>query len=70
MIRYGSFHFLKNEIAYKENMSDRTNSYKYDAVPYHPHYLFDNVDWHEKNANASVKTSERLDTKILKRPAI
>lgn len=47
--------FFEERIAYKENMSDRTDSYKYDAVPYRPHHLFDNVDWHEKNANAALK---------------
>lgn len=47
--------FFEKRIAYKENMSDRTNSYKYDALPYHSHYIFDNVDWHEKNANAALR---------------
>ncbi len=47
--------FFEERIAYKENMSDRTDSYKYDAVPYRPHYLFDNIDWHEKNANAALR---------------
>ena len=47
--------FFEERLAYKENMSDRTDSYKYDAVPYHPHYLFDNIDWHEKNANAALR---------------
>ncbi len=47
--------FFEERIAYKENMSDRTDSYKYDAVPYRSHHLFDNVDWHEKNANAALR---------------
>ena len=47
--------FFEERIAYKENMSDRTNSYKYDAVPYRPHHLFENVNWHEENANAALR---------------
>ena len=47
--------FFEERIAYKENITDRTDSYKYDAVPYHPHHLFDNVDWNEKNANATLR---------------
>ena len=47
--------FFEERIAYKENISDRTDSYKYDAVPNHPHHLFDNVDWNKKNANAALK---------------
>ena len=47
--------FFEERITFKENMSDRSDSYKYDAVSYHPHHLFDNVDWNEKNANAALR---------------
>lgn len=47
--------FFEERITFKENISDRSDSYKYDAVSYHPHHLFDNVDWNEKNANAALR---------------
>ncbi len=47
--------FFEERIAYKENVSDRADSYKYDAVPYHPHHLFDDVDWNEKSANTALR---------------
>lgn len=50
-----SISFFEERIAYKENISDRTDSYKYDAVPYHPHHLFDNVDWNEKNSYSALR---------------
>ena len=40
--------FFEERIAYKENMSERFDSYKYDAVPFHPHHLFNDIDWNEQ----------------------
>ena len=47
--------FFEERIAYNKKISDHSDSYKYDAVPYHPHHLFDNVDWNEKNSNAALR---------------
>ena len=47
--------FFEERIAYKENMSDRSDSYKYDAIPNHPHQLFNDIDWNRKNANDALR---------------
>lgn len=55
--------FLEKRIAYKENESKRYDSisdrpsewFKFDAVPHHPHYLFEDVDWNDQNALAALK---------------
>ena len=47
--------FFEERIAYKENKSDRSEMFKYDAVPYHPHHLFDDVDWNDKNPMTALR---------------
>ncbi|MYF55519.1 hypothetical protein F4225_07110 [Candidatus Poribacteria bacterium] len=47
--------FFEERIVYKENMSDHTDSYKYDAVPNSPHYVFNDIDWNAKNTNAALR---------------
>ena len=55
--------FFEKRIAYKENESKRYDSlsdrppelFKFDAVPHRPHYLFEGVDWNERNALAALK---------------
>ena len=47
--------FFQERIVYKENKSDRSQSFKYDAVPYRPHHLFEDVDWNDKNALAALR---------------
>ena len=55
--------FFEKRIAYKENESKRYDSFsdrppelfKFDAVPHRPHYLFEGVDWNDRNALAALK---------------
>ena len=47
--------YFEKRITYKENESDRSKMFKYDAVPYHPHYLFNDIDWNKKNSNAALR---------------
>ena len=54
--------FFEKRIAYKEEASNRsekfeynTESFKYDAVPHRPHYLFEDVDWNDQNARAALQ---------------
>ena len=54
--------FFEKRIAYKEAASNRserfeynTESFKYDAVPHRPHYLFEDVDWNDQNALAALR---------------
>ena len=54
--------FFEKRIAYKVAASNRsekfeynTESFKYDAVPHRPHYLFEGVDWSDQNALAALK---------------
>ena len=54
--------FFEKRIAYKEAASNRsekfeynTESFKYDAVPHRPHYLFEDVDWNDQNAFAALR---------------
>ena len=55
--------FFEKRIAYKENESKRYDSFsdrpselfRFDAIPHRPHYLFEGVDWNDKNALAALK---------------
>ena len=54
--------FFEKRIAYKEAASNRsekfeynTESFKYDAVPHRPHYLFEDVNWSDRNVLAALK---------------
>ncbi|MCY4570048.1 MAG: ATP-binding protein [Candidatus Poribacteria bacterium] len=54
--------FFEKRIAYKERVSNRsekfeynTESFKYDAVPHRPHYLFEDIDWNDQNAFAALR---------------
>ena len=47
--------YFEKRIAYKENESDRSKMFKYDAVPHHAHYLFEDIDWNKKNSNAALR---------------
>ena len=54
--------FFEKRIAYRENESNRSErfeynseSFKYDAVPHRPHYLFEDVDWNDQNALAALR---------------
>ena len=54
--------FFEERIAYRENESNRSErfeynseSFKYDAVPHRPHYLFEDVDWNDQNALAALR---------------
>ena len=54
--------FFEKRIAYKEAASNRsekfeynTESFKYDAVPHRPHYLFEDIDWNDQNALAALR---------------
>ena len=54
--------FFEKRIDYKEATSNRsekfeydTESFKYDAVPHRPHYLFEDVDWNDQNAFAALR---------------
>ncbi|MDE0086149.1 MAG: hypothetical protein OXU23_10585 [Candidatus Poribacteria bacterium] len=47
--------FFEKRITYKEKESDRSKMFKYDAVPYYPHHLFNDVDWDDKNMIAALE---------------
>ena len=55
--------FFEKRIAYKENESKRYDSFsdrpselfKFDAIPHRPHYLFEDVDWSDRNALTALK---------------
>lgn len=54
--------FFEERIAYKEAASNRsekfeynTESFKYDAVPHRPHYLFEDIDWNDQNALSALR---------------
>ena len=55
--------FFEKRVAYKESESKRYDSisdrpsewFKFDAIPHRPHYLFEGVDWNDKNALAALK---------------
>ncbi|RKU08703.1 hypothetical protein C6501_16310 [Candidatus Poribacteria bacterium] len=55
--------FFEKRIAYKENESKRYDSFsdrppelfKFDAVPHRPHYLFEDIDWNDRNGLAALK---------------
>ena len=55
--------FFEKRITYKESESNRYDSFsdrpsellKFDAIPHRPHYLFEDVDWSDKNAMAALK---------------
>ena len=55
--------FLEKRVAYKESESNRYASFsdrpsellRFDAIPYRPHYLFEDVDWSDRNTLAALK---------------
>ena len=54
--------FFEMRLAYKEEASNRSEKFEYDtellkfdAVPHRPHYLFEDINWSDKNALAALK---------------
>ena len=47
--------FFEKRIAYKASSDTNSDSFKYDAVPYRPHNLFQDVNWDDEDAMAALR---------------
>lgn len=47
--------FFEKRIAHKAAFDTNSNLFKYDAVPYRPHHLFQDVNWDDEDAMAALR---------------
>ena len=47
--------FFEERIAYKASSDTNSDPFKYDAVPYRPHNLFQDVNWDDEDAMAALR---------------